>query len=322
MVTIKEVAKRAGVSPTTASYALNNRPEVKPSTRERVCAAAKELNYVPNKLAQSIRNGKSNTITVMTSENIECGNTFSAEFLGILAGARVLNYDVLVKLVDLNLTDDEEIERLLGTFSDGYLLLGNHLDNVAQILVRRNRKCVMLSSHSDVPIVQVNSDGRKWTENLTEYVLKSGRKKPAYFCYELLTIEEKLRCEGYLAAMKNGGAPEVFTCGVGAAELDDRLKAALAAGHDAIICWNDVLAIQVIEALTAMGHRVPEDVAVTGFDDNLSYPNSLYQLTTVRQEFQTKGRVAIQELIAQIDGEGTSARDVFVDCSIVARNTL
>lgn len=322
MVTIKEVAKRAGVSPTTASYALNNRPEVKPSTRERVCAAAKELNYVPNKLAQSIRNGKSNTVTVMTSENIECGNTFSAEFLGILAGARLLNYDVLVKLVDSNLADDEEIERLLGTFSDGYLLLGNHLDNVAQILIRRNRKCVMLSSHSDVPILQVNSDGRRWTGKLTEYVLKNGRKKPAYFCYELFTKEEKLRCEGYQTAMKDCGASAVFVCGNGAAELDTKLNTALTAGHDAIICWNDVLAIQVIEALTAMGYRVPEDIAVTGFDDNLSYPNSLYQLTTVRQEFQTKGRIAIQELIAQIDGGGTLSQDVFVDCSIVARNTL
>lgn len=322
MVTIKEVASLAGVSPTTASYALNNRPSVKPSTRERVCAAAKALNYVPNKLAQSIRNGKSNTVTVMTSENIECGNTFSAEFLGILAGARMSNYDVLVKLVDSNFSSDEEIEHLLGTFSDGYLLLGNHMDNVAELLIRRNRKCVMLSSHSEVSIVQVNSDGRKWTENLTRHVLQRGRKKPAYFCYELFTKEEKLRCEGYLAAMEAHAFPEVFICGAGAAELEGQISKARAAGYDAIICWNDVLAIQVIEALTAMGCRVPEDIAVTGFDDNLSYPNSLYQLTTVRQEFQTKGRVAIQELIAQIDGNATTSKDVYVECSIIERNTL
>ena len=71
MVTIKEVAKLAGVSPTTASYALNNRPEVKEATRNKVQWAAKQLNYVPNKLAQSIRNGKSNTIMVVTSESID-----------------------------------------------------------------------------------------------------------------------------------------------------------------------------------------------------------------------------------------------------------
>ena len=71
MVTITEVAKKAGVSPTTASYALNGRSEVKEKTRERVLKAAKELNYIPNKLAQSFRNGKTNTITVITNEAIE-----------------------------------------------------------------------------------------------------------------------------------------------------------------------------------------------------------------------------------------------------------
>ena len=142
MVTIKEVAKLAGVSPTTASYALNNRPEVKEATRDKVQWAAKQLNYVPNKLAQSIRNGKSNTIMVVTSESIDCGNTFSAEFLGILSGAKQLNYDVLVKLVNSQSIRDNEIDDLTGRFCDGHLLLGNHLDRIAQVLTQRDKKCI------------------------------------------------------------------------------------------------------------------------------------------------------------------------------------
>lgn len=325
MVTIKEVAKLAGVSPTTASYALNNRPEVKEATRKKVHLAAKQLNYVPNKMAQGMRNGKSNTIMVITSENIECGNTFSSEFLGILAGARSLNYDVLVKLVDSQRIDEDEIERLIGSFSDGFLLLGNHLDDVARALFKRNRKCVMLSSHSDVPILQINSDGYTWTKKMTEFVFDSGRSRPAYFCYETSTVEEQLRFQGYCEAVQKTIHKQdllAYRCGVNGINIDEQIHHALKNKCDAIICWNDVLAIQVIETLSAMGYRVPDQIAVTGFDNNLSYPNPTYHLTTVRQEFQMKGQTAIQQLVSQINRNQTSSGDVFVECSIIKGNTL
>lgn len=326
MATIKEVARLAGVSPTTASYALNNRPEVKEATREKVHLAAKQLCYVPNRLAQSMRNGKSNTIMVITSENIECGNTFSSEFLGILSGARYFNYDVLVKLVDPQHTDEGELERLLGSFSDGYLLLGNHLDNIAYALAERARKCVMLSSHSDAPVCQVNSDGRTWIRRMTEFVFAHGRTKPAYFSYEIVTEEERLRYQGYREAMSGAMTalePTAFCCGMDDEKLKMQLKQAISDGYDSVVCWNDVLAVQVVEALSVMGYRVPDQIAVTGFDDNLSYSDSVYHLTTVRQEFRLKGETAIRELVSQIDEDkAVEAGDLFVDCSIIERGTL
>ena len=324
MVTIKEVAKLAGVSPTTASYALNNRPEVKEATRNKVQWAAKQLNYVPNKLAQSIRNGKSNTIMVVTSESIDCGNTFSAEFLGILSGAKQLNYDVLVKLVNSQSIRDNEIDDLTGSFCDGHLLLGNHLDRIAQVLTERDKKCIMLSSHSDAPICQVNSDGRLWIRKITEHVIAQGRKKAAYFCYELGTVDENLRYLGYcdaIAENMSGQEPLLFCCGPNGAELSTKVQEAILAGCDAIICWNDFLAVQVIEQLHSFGHCVPQQIAVTGFDDNLSYSNSIYHLTTVRQDFRLKGETAIKELVDQINGKIPLERNIFVDCSLVERSS-
>lgn len=325
MATIKEVAKLAGVSPTTASYALNNRPEVKEETRKKVYLAAKQLCYVPNKLAQGIRNGKSNTIMVITSENIESGNTFSAEFLGILAGARSFNYDVLVKLVDSQNIDDDEIERLIGSFSDGYLLLGNHLDAVARVLTKRNCKCVMLSSHTAAPVLQVNSDGKMWMKKMTEHVIERGRDRPAYFCYETATTEELLRYKGYCEAVDEkipGQKLAAFCCGPNGSMVEEQLRQSISSGCDAIICWNDVLATQVIDTLSVLGYSVPGPIAVTGFDDNLSYPNSVYRLTTVRQEFRLKGQTAVKELVAQIDADQPNMGDIFVPCSIVDGNTL
>lgn len=326
MPTIRDVARLANVSPTTASDALNNRPKVKEETRQVVLWAAKQLNYVPNKLAQSIRNGKTNTIMVLTSENIECGNTFSSEFLGVLAGARAFNYDVLVKLIDSNTKSEEEIFNLIGnSICDGYLLLGNHLDSVAQVLVKQKSKCVMLSSHSDVPILQVNSDGRKWIRLMTEQVIQRGKHAPAYFCFDEITEEEQLRSLGYqeaISAMLPDFKPSVFECGTNGIRIEENLKHVLRDGFDAIICWNDVLAMQVVEVLTALGFDIPQQIAVTGFDDSLAYPNPRYQLTTVHQDFQLKGRVAVQKLIEQITSGVAAAEKLFVDCSIIERDTL
>ena len=82
-----------------------------------------------------------------------------------------------------------------------------------------------------------------------------------------------------------------------------------------------MLAVQVIEQLHSFGHCVPQQIAVTGFDDNLSYSNSIYHLTTVRQDFRLKGETAIKELVDQINGKIPLERNIFVDCSLVERSS-
>lgn len=183
----------------------------------------------------------------------------------------------------------------------------------------------MLSSHSDVPILQVNSDGRKWIRLMTEQVIQRGKHAPAYFCFDEITEEEQLRSLGYqeaISAMLPDFKPSVFECGTNGIRIEENLKHVLRDGFDAIICWNDVLAMQVVEVLTALGFDIPQQIAVTGFDDSLAYPNPRYQLTTVHQDFQLKGRVAVQKLIEQITSGVAAADKLFVDCSIIERDTL
>ena len=113
----------------------------------------------------------------------------------------------------------------------------------------------------------------------------------------------------------------LFCCGPNGAELSTKVQEAIFAGCDAIVCWNDFLAVQVIEQLHSFGHCVPQQIAVTGFDDNLSYSNSIYHLTTVRQDFRLKGETAIKELVDQINGKIPLERNIFVDCSLVERSS-
>ncbi len=326
MVTLKQVAELAEVSPTTASYALNHRPEVKEETRRKVIEAARKLNYVPNKVAQNFRNKKTNTITVVTGENIESGNTFSAEFFGILAGAREHHYDVLVKLVGKEYLNQSEISYLLGNkLSDGYLLLGNKLDLIAEYIVENSLNGVLLSSHSDLAISQVNVDGRKWIRKMVDYAFEKGRVKPAYLTYMDRTKEEILRAAGFCDALVcRGMEPKgaIYSCGYHSEDLESAVDSCIRDHNDILICWNDILALQVIGILRKRKKEIPKDIAVTGFDDNILYGSLIGELTTIHQPFLEKGKSAIELLIREIEGKNQAPRKINLDCFIVSRNSL
>lgn len=326
MVTIKQVAQLAGVSPTTASYALNNRPEVREETRKRVIEAARQLKYIPNKVAQNFRYGKSHIITVLTEENLEYGNTFSAEFFGILAGARERHYDVLVKLIDNVSMNHAEISSILGNrLSDGYLLLGNNLDSVARHILDNGLKGILLSSHSSLKIPQVNVDGRKWIQRITDLAFTKGRRFPAYITNLQKTKEEMLRAEGFCNSLRRHGlaqTEDIYNVGYSPESMEAAVSACIAKKKDVIVCWNDDLAIRIISLLREKGVHVPEDIAVTGFDDNVYYKNLVCSLTTVRQPFFEKGKKATELLVDLIEGRLTAPGEVFLECSIIERESL
>ncbi len=324
MVSITEVAKKAGVSPTTVSYALNGRAGVKEETRIRILEAAKELHYVPNRLAQSFRNGRSNAITVITNEAIESENTFTGEFFGVLAEARIFHYDVLVKLVDNTEMSDQQIQSLFrNRTSDGFLLLGNLPDKFVHSFVESDACGVLLSAHSTHSIVQLNCNGRKGIEDITRMALRKGKKKPAYLAYSNLTIEEELRRQGFMDAIKQTGmaGDHTYICGTEISDIAECIHACLQRGTDCFICWNDILAYTVIDILKQEKIKVPDQVAVTGFDDILPTARENI-LTTVHQPFLEKGKQAMKLLMDQINNEMMDKTEHYIDCQIVARKSL
>lgn len=324
MVTIKQVAALAGVSPTTASYALNNRPEVKTETRERVFQAAQELHYIPNRLAQSFRNGRTNTITVITNEAIESANTFTGEFFGILAEARANQYDVLVKLLDDSERKQEQIQALFqDRTSDGFLFLGNLPEEYLKIFTECDAYGVLLSAHTKMPMVQVNCDGRKGIHDITQKALDSGKKRPVYFTYGIQTIEEQLRRQGFLDAVADVEIDEesIFVCGTEFQTVKECVEICLSREVDCFVCWNDVLAYTVLDILKKKQISVPKQAAVTGFDDIMPTARK-HVLTTVHQPFLEKGRLAFQLLIDQINQKKCKKGEHFIECEIIKRKSL
>lgn len=325
MVTIKQVAARAGVSPTTASYALNNRPEVREETRKRVFKAAKELNYVPNRLAQSFRNGKTNTITVVTNEAIESANTFTGEFFGVLAEARHNHYDVLVKLLDNNEASFVQTQSLFrNRTSDGFIFLGNLPDTYLRAFTECDAYGVLLSAHTEIPMVQVNCDGRKGIYDITEKAIRYGRKKPVYLAYGDVTIEEHLRKLGFIQAMQKSGldsADAEFVCGTDLNDIKECVEKCIKRGVDCFICWNDILAYTVMDLLKQRKILIPQQIAVTGFDD-IPPTAREHILTTVHQPFFEKGKLAFQLLLDQINNKECEKMDRYIECKIVERKSL
>jgi DNA-binding LacI/PurR family transcriptional regulator len=323
MVTIKTVAEKAGVSPTTASYALNGRPGVKPETLEKVIQAAKELDYIPNSLAQNFRNGKSDTIAVLSRESLEDNSIFALELMGILSEARKMKYDVLIKTIsDENDLHPDPINSIFASKrADGIILLGNGFESLIERMTERSANMVLLSSHSKFNINVVNVDGEKWIYNITEYLIKKGFKKINYMTFALQTIEELNRERGFRKALADYGLANMKTvveCGYEQLKIFQSVYDAVKVnGPQAIVCWNDVLAMKVIKVLKEIGLKVPEDIAVTGFDDIVEDIYFTPRLTTVKQPFAEKGKCAMRLLGEIINSKPSTPVKQLVECSLI-----
>lgn len=327
MINIKHVAQKAGVSPTTASYALNNRPGVKPETVAKVLQAARELNYIPNSLAQSFRYGKSNTIAVITHESLEDYSIFSLELMGIISAARELDYDVLVKALppDSDAHGNEMLQIINGKKTDGVILLGNGFEDLIRQFETEPTKIVLLSSHTEYGISMVNVDGEKWIYNITAYLIQKGYARISYLTFGLETTEEKNRERGFqraLAAYDLSDRGKATVCGYDKEEIYRLIENWTQTDlPEAIVCWNDVLALQVINILKNLGKKVPGDVAVTGFDDIIQDWNYIPLLTTVKQPFNEKGKTAMKLLADMIDRKIAGPVNREVECSLAIRES-
>jgi LacI family repressor for deo operon, udp, cdd, tsx, nupC, and nupG len=328
MVNIKMVARLANVSPTTASCVINGKPGVKPQTVERVLSAARELNYVPNALAQSFRNKKSNTILVSTCEALDDSGVFTQELVGTVLRSRELGYDVLIKTYPGHDTKylDELFSTVAGKRADSMVLIGSGYDALIEKCLKRDIKVVLLSAYSLHPVSTVNIDSEKWSSRITEYLIDKGCRNLAYFTFFADDREETSRLNGFLHVMDRRGLKDharTYVCGATSVkDLDDAIDAMLdQTPLDGVVCWNDAIACQVIDRLRLRGLRVPEDVAVTGFDDVYGELYQFHALTTVKQPFIEMGRKAVDILIATMNGEIDEPLDEKIECSLVIRQS-
>lgn len=308
--TLKDVALKAGVSIKTVSNVVNGYPYVKEEMRERVQAVLEELNYRPNLPARYLRNGRTGVIALAIPE---LSNSYFSDIGNtVTAAAAVQSYTVLLDHTRGKRAHELHVlNGLRPHLIDGVILsplrlepedLHNRQVKIPLVLLG---ECLL-----DVPYDHVVIDNIAAARLATTHLLGLGRKRIAAIGLQDKPSSEtaRLRLRGYMEALAEAGQPfdprlavEVASyrrsCGLQAMQQ----LLALESPPDAVFCFNDLLALGAIRALHEAGLRMPEDVAVVGFDDIEEDRFSTPSLTTIAPDKEKIGELAVSLLLARIE---------------------
>ena len=312
-VTLKDVARRVGVSAKTVSRVVNDQGEISNETRVRVQSAIQELGYRPNILARSLVNQRSNTIAIV-AYGIEYFGP-SRTILGIEQQANALGYSLFLNLVSNPEEADvaQILDDLVARRVDGIVwavpeigdnrewTLSTRLDNVPPIVF------MSMAARPDVSIIAV--DNRLGAHLATQHLIDQGRCHIGIITGPLSWWEARERLAGWTEAIVASGlkinelliAEGNWSPSSGERAMEQLL--AVAPTIDALFCCNDQMVLGALGVLHRAGLRVPEDIALAGFDNIPESEFFLPPLTTIHQQVIEIGRVAMQELHARIKAE-------------------
>lgn len=328
---LKDVAKRAGVSPTTASFVLNDKADdIAAATKERVLAAARELGYRPNILAASLRKQTSDTIGFISDE---IATTPHAGAMVQGAQDEAWNAGKLLVLVDTNRDEDIEaraIEALLSRQVDGIVYSAMFHQVVSVPEAALEVPVVLLDANSaDHSVSSVVPDDAKGGYDATELLLKAGHRRIGFVenIEPIPAAEERLA--GYRAALEAYGVS--FDPGLVASGFSEPTGGYEAASilldleepPTALFCFNDRMAGGAIRRAHQLGLQVPDDLSVVGFDNQeLVITQIDPPLSTVQLPHYEMGRWAVQRLLEQIDGDDQGVVQYRMPCPVVERQSV
>jgi LacI family transcriptional regulator, repressor for deo operon, udp, cdd, tsx, nupC, and nupG len=307
---IREVAKRAGVSTATVSRVLSRPDVVSPDTRMRVLKAVERLGYAPNFAAKNLRTLKSRKLLVTVPD---ISNPFFALILqGIEDCAQKNGYAVLVGDTQHDERREERYAIMLKQKeADGLIFLGHRLPKVAASVVQEmTPRCAPIvngcefSAELGVPSVHIDN-ARAATEAMN-YLYELGHCKIGVVTGPLLSPLSRDRLEGALAATRSRGAEADLMVMQGDFSIDSGVVAAdrlLSQGHPtAMFCFNDEMAMGVLETARRRGFHVPDDLSVVGFDDIRFARCTNPPLTTVAQPMREIGEGTVRLLLDILNG--------------------
>jgi len=311
-VTLTDVANLAGVSLATASKALNARAEVAPQTRAKVRRAAEELSFRPNALARGLVAGTTRTIGVLTDE---LAGRFA---LPLLLGAENALGSEQMSLLLCDARGDairrrHHIETLLGRQVDGFIVLGDSNDVRPSLTREIPVPVVYAYCESDDPNdLSILADDEGGARLATQHLITLGRRRIAHITGDPNYRAARDRVVGLRAVLDEAGLPLIGEplYGQWSQRWARSATNILLTNHpdvDAIFCGSDQIATGVIEALAALGLRVPDDVAIVGFDNwEVFATESQPPLTTVDVNLEQMGAAAVHHLFAALDGVRSS----------------
>jgi len=340
VVTLYDVARIAGVSTATVSRVVHGQDKVRDSTRARVLEVIDQLGYVPDGAAQSLSRRRKNIIGLVCVERQSPRQQYDIESMSLLfydeilrgVESRIRHHKWSLLITYLEEAADPDLPRLLSLSGqvDG-LLIGEGIvpsESLAR-LAKRLPVVVIAGSPAERAADVVTADNRAGSAALLRHLIEDHGKRRLYHVDGPITApdarERRLALNELLAAHADcqlvGSSQGLFSVASGEEAGEKLLTIRDEAVPDAVVCANDQMAIGVLQAFAKAGVRVPEDVAVVGFDD--IFPGSLYDppLTTVHQPMRLLGERACTRLLDRIARPGLRPKVELLPTELVLRSS-
>lgn len=330
--TLEAVAARAGVGRGTVSRVVNGSPKVSEAAKEAVLRAIDELGYVPNRAARTLVTRRTDSIALVVSESEE--RIFAEPFFAkIIRGVTAALADTgLQLLLTFARSRDERIrlaQYLTGQHVDGVLLISLHGDDpLPDRLEAAGLPTVLGGVPVGLsPVSFVDVDNRGGARRAVEHLLDTGRRTISTLAGPLDMTAGVYRLEGYRDALEAAGvkvSEELvgygdFSESSGAAAMADLLDRR--GDIDAVFAASDPMALGAMRIIKESGRRIPDDVAVVGFDDSPVGPHTDPPLSTVHQPVEEMGQRMTRLLLARISGEPIGELSAILPTHLIVRDS-
>lgn len=326
---MSDVAKLAGVGTMTVSRVLNGNANVSDEMRRRVLRAIAELSYVPNEVARSLREQRGRQIGVIVPDIRD--SFFAICSHAISRVAKTHEYSVVLTTSE----EDPETE-----FTEAVRLLRRRIDGLIIVPASEGGTRLTDPEFRNTPIVTLDRpventafdcvlvQNRRGAQIGTQHLIEHGHTRIVHLCLSRQLYTMRRRVEGYRAAMKAAGlTPEIRVVNASQDNMLEVMRSLMASRQppSALFCGNNVLTCNALHALSAMEIRVPEKVAVVGFDDFETADILKPAMTVVRQPIDELGRLAAEILFKRLGEEDTSpprkAQRLTLPVELIVRNS-
>jgi LacI family transcriptional regulator len=328
-VTIEDISRQLGISVSTVSKALNAYPDVAEGTRQRVLAAARDLDYHPSAAARNLRRGRADKIGLLLNNPISFLSEYISEVMaGMALSAETYGQNLVLYTTAVQYPD--ELKRICrGREVDGLILIFAPSPEAVAVLEEEKMPFIVFGRRVEQPGVSfVAPDNRAGAYALTQHLLAQGHKRIGFTTRPELGLVSDDRFAGYQQALAEAGLPLDRELVVPTAiEPLSGYKAMttfldLDQPPTAVFAFYDLMAVDALDAAQARGLRVPQDVAVAGFDGLRSSLLTKPRLTTVQQPLSLMGRRAMELLLSRIeDNQQPAATEIFPVELVIRQST-
>lgn len=334
MVTIKQIAGELGVSPTTVSNVIHgNTKEVSLQTIKRVKQKVEELNYIPNMSARVLARNSSKIIgliiryPVMEGKNV-VQDLFNSELIGMIESeVRKSGYFLMLYATE----KVDEILNMAATWNvDGLIALGLGAKECKKVKETSEKPVVFIDCYfldEDESYTNVGLKDREYAKKMTEYLIGQGHKRIAFLADNRVGVDYE-RWSGYCQALEEHHLPvreeSFFLIKYGESGILETYDAMYQRKDEftALFFASDYYAWLAINYFYDKGIKIPDDISVVGFDDNIFARNIRPRLTTMKQSASEKGRIAVAQVLRLIAKKTLPVQNIRLDAELMIRDTV